>query len=800
MQVNTQLTILQQITASPNASSEETLSQVEQTLETLGPMILSASAEDRMRICASFKATKLWASQAHSGVQRIGIRTLTMSEDSLTSFICLAVDQNDHELLEALRPQFIHQAADLLPVALRAGHIHGAEFLFQQIPQDQLHTLGGLQQARININLERSFTHLVGRSPIPIEDLRKLIPMVKLYSNVAESASMKRLLLQLPAPTCIEFFAAIGKAHAPFVIAAYEGVRPFKKLLDGLIESGMPEQALHRLLKQTNEKGDCILHTLNDLVITELLKVAPTVKKQLLHAVNNSGETALGKAIQLNLTEDAVFLLETSDHHALAQAFRDRTNVTTTQAVEDLIVESIRTAASPADLAAWIQTLPPGFLIGTFRLIPHVVKMTLPIADQIMPRLRTITRHDPLFERTMQYFFHAPKSAPMANRFAFAELLAKEPNVIEPAQLKSAIADEIASPESRLRLLTKLRAEYDASKIQELINLADKLLLNETQKAQFKALLPTEPQDTLWCQHPDYLALQAGLDDLQNHLNEALRRQDQQIYDSSFAQLSLATIAEFNLTRAQLDELFRFKVLLSIPLQLNQISPTFVPDFANLQNLRTMNSPQWQSYLMTRAQQSTTVKSKRLGEGDVPETQWLQMERFVADRAAAHEPMTSQDLRHFVRTVHLGLCQNLNNNDGVAGEYRNIEVRSGSYKSYLSKQFVKQEMDDFTHWLARSLQACDRNPTNLPLIMATAVKTLQTLISIHPFSDGNGRISRLMMDYVLQRYGLPPPLMTKISIAVFPELSVSLNTTPNEVLEWMWEGVQRSYQHLRGHA
>jgi len=29
-------------------------------------------------------------------------------------------------------------------------------------------------------------------------------------------------------------------------------------------------------------------------------------------------------------------------------------------------------------------------------------------------------------------------------------------------------------------------------------------------------------------------------------------------------------------------------------------------------------------------------------------------------------------------------------------------------------------------------------------------------VTIHPFADGNGRMSRLMMNFVLQKHGFPP--------------------------------------------
>ena len=37
-----------------------------------------------------------------------------------------------------------------------------------------------------------------------------------------------------------------------------------------------------------------------------------------------------------------------------------------------------------------------------------------------------------------------------------------------------------------------------------------------------------------------------------------------------------------------------------------------------------------------------------------------------------------------------------------------------------------------------------------------AAQVYQRFVSIHPFEEGNGRTSRLLMDWVLQRAGYPP--------------------------------------------
>jgi hypothetical protein len=73
--------------------------------------------------------------------------------------------------------------------------------------------------------------------------------------------------------------------------------------------------------------------------------------------------------------------------------------------------------------------------------------------------------------------------------------------------------------------------------------------------------------------------------------------------------------------------------------------------------------------------------------------------------------------------------------------------------AYPPEQTVQQHLDEFFAWYAESLNTLD--PTTL------AATAQRRLVSIHPFLDGNGRVSRLVMDDALQRAGLPPALLSE---------------------------------------
>lgn len=91
--------------------------------------------------------------------------------------------------------------------------------------------------------------------------------------------------------------------------------------------------------------------------------------------------------------------------------------------------------------------------------------------------------------------------------------------------------------------------------------------------------------------------------------------------------------------------------------------------------------------------------------------------------------------------------------DQWAGRYRQIPVRIvGSNVIFPNDIKVPSLMRDFTLWL-RSIQG--EHPVKI------SSDAHYKLVSIHPFVDGNGRASRLLMDLILIQYGYPPAIIKK---------------------------------------
>lgn len=85
-----------------------------------------------------------------------------------------------------------------------------------------------------------------------------------------------------------------------------------------------------------------------------------------------------------------------------------------------------------------------------------------------------------------------------------------------------------------------------------------------------------------------------------------------------------------------------------------------------------------------------------------------------------------------------------------AGTYRKILVKiSGLNKSLPEPLKIAELMDSFMNWL--------HTTTDHPIIVAAQAHL--DLVTIHPFVDGNGRTSRLLMNLLLIQAGYPPAII-----------------------------------------
>lgn len=127
------------------------------------------------------------------------------------------------------------------------------------------------------------------------------------------------------------------------------------------------------------------------------------------------------------------------------------------------------------------------------------------------------------------------------------------------------------------------------------------------------------------------------------------------------------------------------------------------------------------------------------------------LEGIAADRSA---PITEADVRQLHYLVLKGI------NDADAGRYRSVVVEIGGSKfKPPGPEQVPAQMGDYSRWLA-DVTSKEYAFGSVEALLAAAVAHTW-FVSIHPFIDGNGRVSRLIMNLVLMRAGFPIAIVAK---------------------------------------
>ena len=106
-----------------------------------------------------------------------------------------------------------------------------------------------------------------------------------------------------------------------------------------------------------------------------------------------------------------------------------------------------------------------------------------------------------------------------------------------------------------------------------------------------------------------------------------------------------------------------------------------------------------------------------------------------------------------IKDIHYLILKSIDNKN--AGRYRDIEVgvrkSDGTIHKFCHPIEVSYEMEKFVDSI---------NSHNENVVMLSALAHLK-FVSIHPFSDGNGRTARLLMNLILLQKGYPTTIIKK---------------------------------------
>lgn len=255
--------------------------------------------------------------------------------------------------------------------------------------------------------------------------------------------------------------------------------------------------------------------------------------------------------------------------------------------------------------------------------------------------------------------------------------------------------------------------------------------------------------------------------------------------------LSFVNAEEFSRSVQDLDNLYVYRALIKRHISKDRIQQqiNFTPSREFVKLVRKTNSKKWRSLLELRAGISKTTSREAQAYPN-----WLNAETLVAARAEQGLPVTIE----WIEEIHGVLSKGLANNGHPAGCCRSPVTQvwaSETKRFYVDGKYVRREMEDFIEWLDGRLALHNReehHAGHTPYIILTAAQASQWLVSIHPFADGNGRTSRLVMDYILQRYGILPPNLSQWIAPVYGDKGISVDE--NHAFDLVWKGIEETYR------
>lgn len=116
---------------------------------------------------------------------------------------------------------------------------------------------------------------------------------------------------------------------------------------------------------------------------------------------------------------------------------------------------------------------------------------------------------------------------------------------------------------------------------------------------------------------------------------------------------------------------------------------------------------------------------------------------FVEDIVRKEDPLSQWQIKNLHRLVLKGI------DDQYAGVYRDQQVLiAGATHTPPAPYLIQEEMDRLMHWYEKEVDSLH------PVARGAMLHAI--FVGIHPFIDGNGRTSRLLLNLELMKEGYPP--------------------------------------------
>lgn len=139
--------------------------------------------------------------------------------------------------------------------------------------------------------------------------------------------------------------------------------------------------------------------------------------------------------------------------------------------------------------------------------------------------------------------------------------------------------------------------------------------------------------------------------------------------------------------------------------------------------------------------------------------------KYIEEVIKQERPLTE----NFIRELHKLILKDPYEVDAITpdgkptkrmisvGSYKtvpnHVKTKTGEIFYFASPEETPAKMADLMHWYNETKDKQD----TIPVLFATEFH--YRFIRIHPFDDGNGRIARLVMNFILMHFGYPPAII-----------------------------------------
>jgi len=176
-----------------------------------------------------------------------------------------------------------------------------------------------------------------------------------------------------------------------------------------------------------------------------------------------------------------------------------------------------------------------------------------------------------------------------------------------------------------------------------------------------------------------------------------------------------------------------------------------------------------------------TIKGKSLNDHLEAKNHHEALE-FIYDLVEHNSPHTISE--HLIRELQNIVVGSIDRS--IAGTYRDVEVAITASSHQPPRAIeVPGKMNDFIKWYQS--QQTKINPVEL------AALSHHRLVNIHPFADGNGRTSRLLMNIILMQSGYPLVVILKHDRRKYYEALSNADRGDNQpFIDFISRSVERS--------